>query len=345
MAVLLKELTALPGVSGYEDEVRQFIWKRARDCADRVMIDRLGSVIAIKKGDWHPERNVLVDAHMDEVGMLVSGIDEKGFVHFIPIGGLDARILPSTRVLVGSAGVRGIIGIKPIHLQKDDEQKKPIELDKMVIDVGASSREAAQKLVSVGDPVVFDSEFALFGDGMVKSRALDDRVGCALLLEALEERYPVTVTAVFSAQEEVGGMGARAASHRAQPDAALVLEGTTCADMHGVPDHMRVTRIGKGPAITPMERSAIADPALIRLIRSAAEQEGIPWQYREGNLGGTDAGPIQLAREGVPVAHIMIPCRYIHSGVSALSLQDFNNGRRLLRATLMRIHRLFEKED
>ena len=152
MAVLLKELTALPGVSGYEDEVRQFIWKRARDCADRVMIDRLGSVIAIKKGDWHPERNVLVDAHMDEVGMLVSGIDEKGFVHFIPIGGLDARILPSTRVLVGSAGVRGIIGIKPIHLQKDDEQKKPIELDKMVIDVGASSREAAQKLVSVGDP-------------------------------------------------------------------------------------------------------------------------------------------------------------------------------------------------
>lgn len=343
--MLLKKLTALSGVSGCEDEVRQFIWKRAGERADRVIIDSLGSVIAIKEGEKHADRTVLVDAHMDEAGLMVCGVDDRGLLHFVPVGSLDARILPSCRVLVGSNRVPGVIGARAVHLQEKEEWEKPVPLEKMVIDIGASSREEAERAVSVGDTAVFDGKWTVFGDGLVKARALDNRAGCAMLLSALGERYPVTLAAVFSSREEIGGLGARTASHRLRPDAALILEGTTCAHMHGVPDHLRVTRIGGGPAVTPMEPSVIASPELLSLIREAAERDGIAWQYRKGNVGGTDGGPVQQARAGIPVAHIAIPCRYIHSGVSVMSLADFENGKRLLRATLSQAHRLFKKED
>ncbi len=330
----VKELTALPGPSGNEDRVREYILEKVRALADEVRVDRLGSVIAVKRGKAQNPKNVMVCAHMDEVGFLITKIEDSGLIKFVATGGIDARILLSQRVSIGPKAVPGVIGSMPVHLVKPDDAKKVVSLEEMAIDIGADSAEAALKLVKPGDWAVFDSAYIKFGDNLVKSKALDDRAGCSLLLEALEGRYDTTLTAVFSVMEEIGGMGAQAAAFAVRPDAACVLEGTTCADMHGVPDHLRVTVIGRGPAITVMDNSAISDRKLRDFLISTAKRAGIPWQHRAGSFGGTDAGCIQPAHGGVPVVNINVPCRYIHSPVSVMSLDDYENALKLLKAFL-----------
>jgi endoglucanase len=213
----------------------------------------------------------------------------------------------------------------------------------MFIDIGAASKAEALKLVKPGDWAVFDSAYVEFGDGLVKAKALDDRAGCSLLLDALANTYDATLTAVFSVMEEIGGMGAQAAAYSVKPDAAVVLEGTTCADMHDVPDHLRVTVVGRGPAVTIMDNSAISDYKLRDFLLATAKRESISWQNRAGSFGGTDAGHIQPARGGVPVVNINVPCRYIHSPVSVMSLQDYGNASKLLQAFLKGIQHYIEE--
>ncbi len=330
----LKALTALPGPSGVEDRVREYILEAARKTGAETHVDRLGNVIAVKRGKAQQPRNVMVCAHMDEVGFLITKVEDGGLLKFAITGGMDPRILLSQRVKIGRNAVPGVIGSKPIHLLKPDDIKTAVKLEDMAIDIGASSKEEALKLVQTGDWAVFDSGFVEFGERFVKSKALDDRAGCSLLLQALEGQYDATVTAVFSVMEEIGGMGSTAAAYALKPDAAIVLEGTTCADMHGVPDHLRVTVVGKGPAVTIMDKSAISDRRLRERLLATARGLGIPWQHRAGAFGGTDAGRIQPARGGVPVVNINVPCRYIHSPVSVMSLDDYDNALKLLRAFL-----------
>lgn len=339
----VKELTALPGPSGCEDRVREYILAEAAKLADETYTDRMGNVVAVKHGAAPSPRAVMVCAHMDEVAFVITRIEDSGLLRFEATGGIDARILLSQRVSI-MGEVPGVIGSMPIHLLKKEDMKKPVKLEEMYIDIGAKDKESALKLVKPGDWAVFGGAFTEFGERLIKAKALDDRAGCSLLLEALEGRYEATLLAVFSVMEEIGGIGAAAASHALEPDAAIVLEGTTCADMHDVPDHLRVTVVGRGPAVTVMDNSAISDRKLRDFLIRAAKAEGIPWQHRAGAFGGTDAGRIQPSREGVPVANINVPCRYIHSPVSIMSLDDYENASRLLRAALGGIQRHIEEE-
>jgi putative aminopeptidase FrvX len=333
MAMHIKELTALPGPSGSEDAVRAYILDQALKLTGEARVDRLGSVIAIKRGTAANPATVMACAHMDEVAFLITRVEDSGLLRFEATGSVDSRILPSQRVLIRGS-LRGVIGSMPVHLLKPEDIKKPPKIDEMYIDIGAADRNGALKLAKPGDWAVFDSPYVEFGERLVKAKALDDRAGCSLLLEALEGRYPATLVAVFSAMEEIGSLGAMAAAYAVRPDAACVLEGTTCADMHGVPDHLRVTVIGRGPAITVMDHSAISDEKLREYLIAAAMRENIPWQHRAGSFGGTDAGHIQPAHAGVPVVNINVPCRYIHSPVSVMSLDDYGNALKLLKVFL-----------
>ncbi len=337
----LNELLKLRGISGDEAEVRQYIIEECKKNCDDVKVDKLGNVIATKKGTLLPDKVVMGCAHMDEIGLIISTIDKSGTLKFLPVGGMDPRVLVSKRVLIGENRIPGVIGIKAIHLLTREDMQVPPKMEQLYIDIGAKDDVDAKKHVSIGDTCIFAGDIVEFGDNLIKSRALDDRIGCAALLNALEHQYPVTFTAVFSVQEEVGTRGALVASYSVNPDCALVLEGTTCADMHGVPEHMKVTQIGKGTAISIMDRSAIPYKKLRDFLSDTADKNDINWQYRAQTFGGTDAGAIQLAREGLPVAHIAVPCRYIHSPASVASLKDFEAAKALLIATLNNINEFF----
>lgn len=338
----LKELVALRGISGDESQVREYLKNKCMELVGNATVDSLGNVIAVKKGMKHPEKTVMCCAHMDEVGLIINSIEKSGTLKFASVGGMDPRILVSKRVLVGENRIPGVIGIKAIHLLDRAEFERPPKISDLYIDIGANGDEDAKKHVSKGDTCIFAGDMTEFGAGLIKSRALDDRVGCAAILNALEKEYPVTVTAVFSVQEEVGLRGAKVASYAIAPDCAIVLEGTTCADMHGVPEHMKVTKVGEGCAITVMDRASIPHRGLRDMITKTAVENKIKWQYRSHTFGGTDAGAIQLAREGIPVAHISTPCRYIHSPASVMSKSDFKAQKKLLIATLKNMDAFLE---
>ena len=334
--MLLEKLSEAFGVSGCEDEVRGLIIEAIKDHVDEYNVDALGNLIALKRGTGESELKVMLAAHMDEVGLMITHIEKDGSLRFRPVGGLDDRILLAKKVLIGEKRVPGVIGVKPIHLLKKEERQKVVKVEEMAIDIGATSREEAEKVVKIGDYAAFATEFAELGD-TVKGKAFDDRVGCAVLIELLKERYPFDLYAAFTVQEEVGLRGAKVAAYAIEPDVAFVLEGTICDDMPRKRDVSPTTELGKGPAITIMDRSFIADHRLVRLLVETAEELGIPYQFKQPVVGGTDAGAIHLSREGVPSATVSVPCRYIHSPASLLSLEDFENTVKLMKGALARL--------
>lgn len=327
----LKDLTSLAGVSGGEKEIRDAIMRELQSMGIPFETDVLGNVIA-RKGSKGPL--VLVDAHMDEVGLMVVFIEKNGFLRFRSIG-IPAGVMVSKRVFIGKDRVPGVIGAKAIHLQEPKERESVIPLDQLFIDIGAKSREDAEKKVKVGDYAVFDTEFEELSPGIVKAKALDDRVGCALLLECLKEDWQnVRVCAVFATQEEVGTRGARVAAYRVAPDMGIALEGTVCADIPLADKDFYATRIGEGAAISFMDRGSLPSRAMVRQIMELAKENGIPVQFREATSGGNDAGAIQAAQAGCPVASISVPCRYIHTPFAVASMSDFRAAKDVLVAFL-----------
>lgn len=333
--MVLKELCALRGPSGNEHAVRDYIIEKATPLADSVTVDRMGNVIAFKKGTKPNGKHVLLDAHMDEVGMIVQGINDDGLLSYLTVGGIDPRVVVSKRVRVGEDGVPGVIGAKAIHLQSEDEYHAVLGHDCLYIDVGAKSREEAEEKVKPGDYVTFDSEWVEFGDMMVKSRALDDRVGCMVMLSLLEGEYPCDITCAFTVQEEVGLRGAHCAAGHIHPDCALILEGTTANDLGDVPEHLRVCSPGKGVAISFMDRASIGHKDMGRELRSLATEKGIPWQFKSYTSGGNDGGAVQRETFGVPVTALSVPCRYIHSASSVCSFRDIDAMYQLAEAFLL----------
>ena len=334
--MLLEKLSEAFGVSGCEDEVRGLIIEAIKDHVDEYNIDALGNLIALKRGAGESKLKVMLAAHMDEVGLMITHIEKDGSLRFRPVGGLDDRILLAKKVLIGEKRVPGVIGVKPIHLLKKEERQKVVKVEQMAIDIGATSREEAEKVVKIGDYAAFATDFTELGK-TVKGKAFDDRVGCAVLIELLKERYPFDLYAAFTVQEEVGLRGAKVAAYAIEPDVAFVLEGTICDDMPKKRDVSPTTELGKGPAITIMDRTFIADRRLVKLLVETAEELGIPYQFKQPVVGGTDAGAIHLSREGVPSATVAVPCRYIHSPASLLSLEDFENTVRLMKGALARL--------
>ncbi len=313
--MLLKELTQINGVSGDEGRVRDFILEHIRPYADDITVDTMGSIIAYKKGRHHSDKTVLVCAHMDEVGFILSDITEKGFLKFKEVGGVDERILLTQRVSVMSdkQPVPGVIGIKAVHLQTKAERGNVVPADSMYIDIGAKDKIDAQKYVSKGDYIAFDSEYVEFGDGCIKAKALDDRVGCALMLELIKNTYDNDIYFCFNVQEEVGLRGARVVAHRINADVALVLEATTAADVPYVDEYLHCTTQGDGPVVSVMDRASYADKYLGAFVRDTAERNGIGYQMKKSINGGNDAGAIQTSTSAVRVCSISLPCRYIHS--------------------------------
>jgi len=333
--VLLARLSEAAGVSGQENEVRNLIKAELERLRVTYKTDALGNVLAHKPGR-RGSTTVMVAAHMDEVGLMVVGIEDSGLLRFKPIGGIDRRVLVAKQVLVGPEKIPGVIGSKPIHLQKKDERKTPFQWQELYIDIGAKDRAEAEKLVPLGTAAVFATSFRQLSDDIVMGKAFDDRVGCTVLLELLKEEYDCNLVCAFTVQEEVGLRGAGPAAYSAEPDLALVIEGTTASDVPGVPQHGHSTSVGKGPALTVMDRTAIPAKHLVERLRQVALKGNIPFQYRRATTGGTDAGKIQLTKGGIPVAGISVPCRYIHSPASVASLKDIENTIRLVKGFLRR---------
>lgn len=327
--MLLEKLTNAIGISGNEKIVRNMILEEIKDHVNEVRVDRMGNVIAFKKG-LQSSHHVALAAHMDEVGLMVKGIDPSGLVRFTPIGGVDARILVSKRVLIGAQNISGVIGAKAIHMQKPDERTKALTIDDLYIDLGCRDQKDAETHVSIGDYIAFDSTYTEFGKNRIKAKALDDRVGCYLIIELLKQTHNIDMTAIFTVQEEIGLRGAEVAANQVDAELAIVLEGTTCSDVSDVDPHLQVTELDKGPAISIMDRTSIYQRKWLDALIQTADENEIPWQYRKTAFGGNDAGKFHLANTGTPCVSMAVPCRYIHSPVSVLSKDDVNNAKKLL---------------
>lgn len=335
----LKTLCALPGVSGMEDPVREYIIQQAKHCADSVIVDIMGNLIVFKKGVKSTGNKLMLCAHMDEVGLMVTSITDEGYLKFDFVGGVDRRVAIGKRVLVGEKAVPGIIGIKAYHLVSREEEKKVPKTDALYIDIGAKDKEDAEKLVDLGDYAVFDSDWVEFGDGLVKAKALDDRVGCAVMLALLKEELPMDVTFAFTVQEEVGTRGAFAAAFRVTPEIALVLETTTAADIPSSAEHQQVCAPGKGPVVPFMDGGTIYDRALFETLRKLAQDNGIGWQTKHYVAGGTDARAVQRTKAGVRVAGMAAAVRYLHAPSSVGCSKDFEDMLRLTRLFIVQLAR------
>lgn len=320
MIELMKELCALPGPSGCEDAVRAFVLKRVKPFADEIRTDAIGNVMVFRKGAKALDRPVALCAHMDEVGVIIKKITEDGMLKFGFVGGIDPRVVIGRPVRFGD--VPGVIGIKAVHLTTAAERRTMPKTKNLYIDIGATSRAAAEKLVSLGDYGVFDSAVVEFGDGLIKAKAIDDRVGCAALLRLLEDEPPVDTWFCFTVQEETGLRGAASMAFALDPGFAMVLEGTTAADLAEVKGADAVCRVRGGVVLPFMDGATIYDAALFELLRDACTKRGIPWQTKTRVAGGTDAGRIHRSRAGVRVCAAAAPVRYIHSPSSVAAKAD-----------------------
>jgi endoglucanase len=340
--MLLKELVETDGVSGNEKAVREVLVRAIEDLADEYRIDALGNLIAVRHGrgaQGRAPRRVMVAAHMDEVGLMVTKVERDGSVRFRPVGGIDPRVVLAKVVRIGENSIPGVIGVKPFHLLEPAERQAVLRFEQLAIDTGMPAEEA-QKTLKPGMYAAFATTFRpLDEQGLrtVKGKAFDDRAGCAVVVELLRERHPFDLYAAFTVQEEVGLRGARVAGYAVEPDVALAVEGTVCDDGPKERDVSPTTRLGAGPALTFMDRSVVCDRRLVSVMAAAAEDGGIPYQYKQPGIGGTDAGAIHLQRGGIPSAVVAVPSRYIHSPVSVMSLNDFDNTVRLMQVTLQRL--------
>lgn len=345
LAETLEKLSNACGVAGREEEVRRLMKTFLKPYVDEVREDKLGNVIGVKKGKKNSPK-VMLAAHMDEIGLLVKTISKDGYLQFTKIGGIDDRVLLAQKVIVYTekGPLHGIIGSKPPHIQKEEERKKVLTYDELFIDVGAENEEQAKKMgVKIGDPVGFDIKFAKVGKDIVIGKAFDDRVGCAVMVEAMKslEKTECTVYAVGTVQEEVGLRGATTAAFGISPDVGIALDVTVAGDVPGVREVEAPIKLRKGPSIEVADMGLITHPKVLRLLIDVAEENKIPYQLETGLPGSTDAARISLTREGVPSGVISVPTRYIHSPASLLSLKDAEYAVKLTVATLQKIPKHF----
>lgn len=329
MTELIKKLCSADGISGREDEVRKLILSEIEPYA-RCSVDALGNIIAFKKGKSSAASKVMLAAHMDEVGFMVNYITEGGFIKITPVGGIDRRVVYGRRVKIGKNKITGVIGAKPVHLLSGDEKNKVPDFSEMYVDIGAESREEAEKHVKIGDSVYFDSEIYPFGEGFIKGKALDDRAGCALLIDMIKNEQPYDLYFVFTVQEEVGTRGAKAAAFSVMPEKAIVVETTTAADIGGVDGEKRVCELGKGPVVSFMDRGTVYDRELYSLAFEIAERENIPCQTKTPVAGGNDSSAIHVSGAGVKTVAVSLACRYLHSPSCVIYERDYEYAARLL---------------
>lgn len=337
---LLEMLSNAHGVSGREGNVYDLIERELRPHADRIERDTMGNLIALKKGGPF---SFMLAAHMDEIGMMVKYVDEKGFIRFVPLGGWYAPTLYNQRVVLhGSKGeVYGVIGGKPPHVMDEEERKKPVKIEEMFIDIGAKDpMEAKEFGIDVGTPVTLDRSLCSLAGTKVTGKAFDNRVGVAVLISVMQRlETEHTVYAVCTVQEEVGLKGARTSAFALEPSCAVALDVTIPGDHPGIEKKHSAIEMGKGPSITIIDsagRGLISDQGMIEWLKQTAENNGIPIQLEVGSGGTTDATAIHLTKAGIPSITLSIPARYIHSPVEVVDLKDMELAAELLAKALRR---------
>ncbi len=329
---LLRDLCALDAISGREDAVRNYILDtlRSHTTPMDISVDAMGNVLVHIFGKEKGRKVLLLDAHMDEVGIVVTHIREDGLLGFDTVGGIDKQVLFGHRVRFGTQC--GVIGGKATHQCKGDERKSVPATDATYIDIGAADADTARSLVQVGEFGTFDSEWIDLENGFFKAKAIDDRVGCAILLELAAKQPLYDLWLSFSVQEEIGLRGAGVAAEAIRPDVAIALDATTASDIAGTPEEQMVCRALGGAVVSFADRATLYDSDLYRQIRQLAEDKGIKTQTKNRIAGGNNAGAIQRSHTGVRMAAVSLPCRYIHSGSSVGNWQDVEEMEKLIAA-------------
>lgn len=326
MQELLKQLSEMYGPSGWERAVREFLRDAVSGLAAETRVDALGNLIVRAKAGTEGGRRVMLAAHMDEIGLVISHIDEKGFLRFGPVGGIFPLTMTGQRVRFASGRI-GVVGREP------GENRTEADLTKMYIDIGARDRAEAEKLVQVGDVVCMDRQFAA-ANGRVVGKAMDDRAGCAVLVETLRAltQSPHDVYAVFTTQEEVGLRGATTSAFAVAPDLAIAIDVTSTGDTPEA--RPMAVELGKGPAVKVMDAGMLAHAEVKDLLIRTAESHQIPYQREVLLAGSTDARAIQTSRGGVRAGTVSIPTRYVHTASEMVDMADMHNAVRLLVALL-----------
>lgn len=333
---LLEKLCNAMSVSGDEGEVRRIVLEEVKPFADEVKVDSLGSVLVIKKSTNKKALRVLLDAHMDEVGLMIVHDDGDGFYEFQTVGGIDERHLVGKQVIVGKDHTIGVIGAKPIHLTTSSERKQAIDVESMRIDLGPEGK------AKVGDRATFATKFKRVGNSIM-SKSIDDRIGVAILIELLKNApNNIELCLSFSVQEEIGLRGATVAGYYFNPDLAIAVDSTPARDLpdyEGRENFTYNTKLGLGPAIYMANSSAIDHPSLVKFLENIAIKNKIPYQMRQPGGGGTNAGAMQGARAGAPVVSVSVPHRYTHSPISISRIDDWKNTLNLLHLALKNMNR------
>lgn len=331
---LLEKLCNAIGVSGDEGEVRKIVLEEIKPYADEVKVDALGNVLAVKRGRGAKRLRVMVDAHMDEVGFFIVADEGEGIYRFDTVGGIDVRHLVGKQVLVGRDRTPGVIGGKPVHLMEGDEYTRKVPLDALRIDMGLGGK------AKVGDRAGFATKFRRVGQSIM-SKAIDDRIGVATLIELLKHAPSnIDLCAAFAVQEEIGLRGAKVAAQYFQPDMGIAIDSTPANDLpvHDGGENIAYnTRLGHGPAIYIADGSTFHDQRLVRFLSEVGDAEKIPYQFRQPGGGGTDSGAIQRALDGIPTVSVSVPHRYTHSPVSISRVDDWKNTLALFHAALKKI--------
>lgn len=336
MKELLKELCLINGISGDESAVRDNITEKIKDYCE-YSVDNLGNLICFCKGKKSADKKVMICAHTDEVGFIVTYINDDGTLAFGEVGGIDTSVIIGRQVKIG--GISGVVGSTAVHNLSKDERENPPKTDSLYIDIGADSKEEAEKYVHLGDSVCFDSEFLEMGN-CIKSKAVDDRAGCAMMIKLIQEQPEYDTYFVFNTQEEIGLRGSRVSAFAVQPDFAIVLEATTAGDIDGVSGARKVCELGKGAVVGFMDRSTVYDKQLYKLAFDTAEENGLPCQTKTMIAGGNDSGAIHLTGRGIRTIAVSVPCRYLHSPSCVINSADLDNTLALVRKLAEKVHEL-----
>jgi putative aminopeptidase FrvX len=332
MLKYLRELTEISGPSGNEDAVREYIKEKISGKVDEIFTDRMGNLIALKKGKGNGKK-ILLDAHMDEVGFMVTNINEDGTLSFAPVGGVDTRVIIGKKVRVGKEVV-GVIGYKAIHLQKNGYMNTP-KYSELKIDIGAKSKAEAEKQVKIGDYVSFITPYEEQGEYII-AKALDDRCGCSVLMDLIDENIETEndIYFAFTVQEETGLRGPAIIAEQLKADIAIAVETTTSGDDSELEKQLWSTHLGDGPAITFMHSGYVVHQTIFEKLVETARQLNIPFQYKMRTVGGTNAR--RYALTGIPAGVVSVPARYIHSPVSVINKKDYEYTIALLKGFLRR---------
>lgn len=341
MLKYLEELTQLCGISGDEGDVADYIHEKVDSFPDILekWEDPLGNVLVHKKGKAPAKHTLMIGAHMDEVGLIVTDLQKDGMFTVAPVGGIDADVVIGRAVRVPGVGY-GVIGAEPVHKLSAEQKNKKPSMQALTLDLGAGSLDEAMKLAQPGASVCLHGPWTPLGGGRVASKAIDDRFGCAAMLKLLEGEIPYDTWFCFFVQEEIGLRGSKTAAYTVNPDFALILEATTAADLDGVQGDAAVCRLGRGPVVSFMDRRTIYDKELYRLAFAEAKKTGIPCQTKTRIAGGNDAGSVHVSRDGVRTLAVSIPCRYLHTPFCTAQVSDMEQSLALTRKMLERIQEL-----